>query len=106
MISYDDFAKLDIRVAKVMTAERVEGSEKLIKLQLEIGEEKRQIVAGIGKAYDPESLIGKSIVILANLEPRTLLGVESNGMLLAAGEVDDISVLTVEKEIASGTKVK
>ena len=84
MITYDDFAKLELKVALIKEAERVEGSEKLIKLQLEVGTENRQIVAGVGKAYEPDQLVGKQIVIIANLEPRSLMGVESNGMLLAA----------------------
>ena len=110
MITYEDFAKLDLRIAKVLSCERVEGSEKLLKLQVDLNEPDlpagRQVIAGIGKVYDPESLVGKSIVIVANLEPRTMMGVESQGMLLAAGDVDNLSILTVEKEIASGTKVK
>ncbi len=106
MITYEDFAKLDLRIAKVLEVERVEGSEKLLKIQVEVGDEKRQIIAGIGKAYDPEALIGKSIVIIANLEPRMLMGIESNGMLLAAGDVDNLSILTIEKDIPSGTKIK
>ena len=75
-------------------------------MRLQLGEEIRQIVSGIGKAYAPETLIGKSIVIVANLEPRSLMGLESNGMLLAAGTVDDLALLIPEHEIASGTKVK
>ena len=85
-ITYDDFSKLELRVATVTVAERVEGSEKLLKLQLDLGEfGSRQIVAGIGKVYQPEQLVSTQIIIVANLEPRALMGIESSGMLLAAG---------------------
>ena len=106
MITYDDFSKLDLRVAKVIAAERVEGSEKLIKLQLQVGPENRQIVAGIGKSYEPENLIGKQIVIVANLEPRSLMGLESNGMLLAADSEIGPVLLIPEKEVIPGDKIK
>lgn len=105
-ITYDDFAKVELKVAKIKEAERVEKSEKLIKLQLEVGDEKRQIVAGIGKAYAPEELIDKEIVIVANLAPKALMGVESHGMLLAAGGGENPVLLTPEKDIESGAKVK
>ncbi|OGM94652.1 methionine--tRNA ligase subunit beta [Candidatus Wolfebacteria bacterium RIFOXYD12_FULL_48_21] len=105
-MTYDDFAKVELKVAKIKEAVRVEKSEKLIKLQLEVGEEERQIVAGIGKAYTPEDLIGKEIIIVANLAPKALMGVESHGMLLAAGGGENPVLLTPEKEIASGAKVK
>ena len=107
MINYDDFKKVDLRIAKVIEAEKVEDSNKLIKLQVDLGEdEKRQIVAGIGKAYDAESLIGKEIIIVANLEPRTLLGLESNGMILAVRDEDGLPVLVLpEKEVEPGSEV-
>lgn len=105
-ITYDDFAKVELRVAKVIEAVRVEKSEKLIKLQLEVGDERRQVVAGIGKAYTPEDLIDKNIIIVANLAPKALMGVESHGMLLAAGGAEHPVLLTPEKEIESGAKVK
>ncbi len=106
MISYDDFAKLDLRVAKITEAEAVPNSEKLIKLQLSLGEENRQIVAGIGKTYAPEDLVGKEIVIVANLEPRKLMGEESNGMLLAASDEDGPVLLIPELEVAPGSGIK
>ncbi len=91
MVSFDDFKKVDLRVARVLAAERVEGSEKLLKLTLDAGDKDaadlpavRQIIAGVGKQYEPEALVGCEIVIVANLEPRKLMGLESNGMLLAA----------------------
>jgi len=106
MITYDDFAKLELKVALIKEAERVEGSEKLIKLQLEVGTENRQIVAGVGKAYEPDQLVGKQIVIIANLEPRSLMGVESNGMLLAADSENGPVLLIPEKEVVPGAKIK
>ncbi len=106
MATYDDFTKLELRVATVEAAERVEGSEKLLKLQLDVGEfGKRQIVAGIGKVYAPEQLVGTQIVIVFNLEPRTLMGVESQGMLLAAGGQDGASLLRPERPVPAGSKI-
>ena len=106
MITYDDFAKLDLRVATIKEATRVEGSEKLIKLQLDDGGEGRQILAGIGKNHEPEQLVGCQIVIIANLEPRTLMGEESQGMLLAADSETGPILLMPEKETAHGAKIK
>lgn len=106
LITYEDFKKLDLRVAKILEAERVENSEKLIKLQIDLGEEKRQIVAGIGKFYNPEDLINKQIVVVCNLEPKALVGLESNGMLLAASNEDQISLLIPDTEISPGSIVR
>lgn len=88
LISYDDFAKLDIVTSKVLTAEEVEGADKLLKLTVDAGEEygERTIVSGIKPWFSPEELVGKTVIYLANLEPRKLMGVESAGMLLAAGD--------------------
>ncbi|MCX6702784.1 MAG: methionine--tRNA ligase [Candidatus Wolfebacteria bacterium] len=113
MINYKEFSKIELKAAKVISAERVEGSEKLIKLQLEVGDKdeagepvNRQIVAGIGKAYAPEDLIGKEVVIVANLEPRQLMGIESNGMLLAAtNEAGEPIILMPEKPVQPGAKI-
>jgi methionine--tRNA ligase beta chain len=96
---------MDLRVGEVVAAERVEGSDKLLKLKVNIGEE-RQIVSGIAKVYTPESLIGKKVVLIANLEPRTLMGHESHGMLLAAHAADESPVLLLpEGEVAPGAKI-
>jgi len=105
-ISYEDFKRLDLRVAKILEAERVENSEKLIKLQIDLGEEKRQIIAGIGHFYNPEDLINKQIVLVCNLEPKALMGLESQGMLLAASNKDQISLLIPDQEIPAGSVVK
>jgi len=105
--TYDDFTTLELRTATVTAAERVEGSEKLIRLQLDLGElGPRQIVAGIGKAYEPDALVGTQIIVVANLEPRTLMGHESNGMLLAARDADGLPVLLrPEKPVPAGSKI-
>ncbi len=107
MVSYDDFKELDLRVVRVHEASRVEGSEKLLKLLVESGSgEIRQIIAGIGKAYEPEALMGRSIVIVANLDPRTLMGLESQGMVLAAHGEDGAPVLlSPEREVPSGSEI-
>lgn len=106
MIQYDDFAKVELRVADVLAAERVAGSEKLIKFQLDLGEfGPRQIVAGIGKVYAPEDLVNTQIVIVFNLEPRALMGIESQGMLLAAGGQDGASLLRPERPVPAGAKI-
>lgn len=105
LIGIEDFLKVDLRVAKVLHAERVEKSEKLIKLKVEADRE-RQVVAGIGKVYSPEKLIGKEIVIVLNLKPAKLMGNLSEGMLLAAGDEENLSILVLEKPIKPGTRVK
>ncbi|TSC75030.1 MAG: protein containing C-terminal region/beta chain of methionyl-tRNA synthetase [Parcubacteria group bacterium Gr01-1014_44] len=107
MITYEDFKKLELRVAKIIEAERVEGSEKLLKLKLDLGEpEPRQVIAGIGKNYEPEKLIGQEIIIVANLEPKQLIGLESNGMLLAADSINGPVILIPEKEVEPGAIIK
>jgi len=106
LITNEDFKKLDLRVAKIIEAERVENSEKLIKLQIDLGDEKRQIVAGIGKFYEPEDLINKQIIVVCNIELKALMGLESNGMLLAASNEDQISLLIPDQEISPGSIVK
>ena len=106
MINYDTFKQIELKTAKIAKAESVEGSEKLLRLEVEVGEEKRQIVAGIGKKYQIDDLIGKTIIIVANLEPRTLMGLESQGMLLAASnETGELSIITTLNDIVSGSEV-
>ncbi|MBU0997984.1 methionine--tRNA ligase subunit beta [Patescibacteria group bacterium] len=106
-ISFEDFQKLDIRIAKVLEAEAVEGVDKLIKLTLEVGElGERTIVSGIRDWYTPEELVGKKIVYLSNIEEKEIKGVKSQGMLLAPEDENGNCVLLIpEKEIDSGTKV-
>jgi methionyl-tRNA synthetase len=105
-ITIDDFMKIQLKTAVVLSAERVPNSEKLIKLQVDLGTEKRQIVAGIGKKYEPDALLGKRIVIVANLQPRKLMGIESQGMVLAAGDANVEGLMTVLEHVAPGVKVK
>lgn len=106
-ISYDDFKKLDLRVALIEKAERVEGTAKLVKLSLKVGAEARQIVAGIADQYAPESLQGRKIVVVYNLQPRTVRGIESQGMLLAAVEQGGkLALVAPDREIADGTQVQ
>jgi len=105
MINFDEFKKVDLRVAKIISAEVVEGSEKLLKLQVDLGEEKRQIIAGIAKQYKPEELIGREIAVVANLEPRVLFGLESQGMLLAAAGESCPVLLRPDQEVPAGARV-
>jgi methionyl-tRNA synthetase len=106
LISYEDFQKLDIRVALVEEVEKVPKADKLYKLTVSLGEEKRTLVAGLAEFYKASELAGKKIVILANLEPRKLRGITSHGMLLAAEEGDTVSVLIPDKDIGSGAGIK
>ncbi len=109
-MTLDEFQKADLRVATISAVERVEGSEKLLKLQLDTGEldegDSRQILSGIAKYYAPEALVGKQVVIIANLEPRMMMGMESKGMLLAAHGADgEPVILMVEKGVPPGSKI-
>ena len=112
IVTFDEFKKLDLRVARVTLAERVEGSDKLLRLEVELepalGSEttpKRQIVAGIGRVYDPNLLIGREIIIVANLEPRKLMGLESQGMLLAASDEGGPALLTPDRTVVPGSRI-
>ena len=106
-LSIDDFMKVELRVAKVLEAEAVPKSKKLIKLRIDVGTEQRTIVAGIAEAYQPEQLVGRSIVIVANLKPAKLMGIESNGMVLAASvEGGAPSLLAVDPSMPPGTRVR
>ena len=106
MISFGDFSKIELKVGTVLEASDVEGSEKLIKLMVDLGEEKpRQILAGIKKWYKPASLIGKQFIFVANLEPRMMMGFESNGMLLAADGKKPVP-LKPSSKVAPGSKIR
>lgn len=106
-IGIQDFQKVELKVAKILAAERIPKSSKLLKLRVDIGSEQRQIVAGIGKKYGPEDVVGKTIVVVANLKPAKLMGVESQGMVLAAGDQDVQGLVTFEDaDLQPGTKVK
>ncbi|RUM30360.1 MAG: methionine--tRNA ligase subunit beta [Aquifex sp.] len=105
VIGIEDFLKVDLRIAKVISAEKVEGSDKLLKLTVSLGNEERTIVAGIAKYYSPEELVGKKIVIVANLKPRKIFGIESQGMLLAASDGEKLSVIVPDRDIPEGAKL-
>ena len=105
-ISIRKFFETELRVARVISAERVPNADRLLKLQVDLGTEERQLVAGIAAAYDPQSLVGKRIIVVANLEPARIRGVESQGMLLAA-DLDGRPILaTFDEDVAPGTPVR
>ncbi len=104
MVLFETFKELDIRIGRVIGAERVYDSDKLIKLSVDLGTETKTIVAGIGKAYAPENLINQEIAVIANLEPRVLMGIESQGMLLAANDNGPV-LLRPEREVPPGSKI-
>ena len=106
-ITIDDFMKVELRVAKVLTAEKVPNSRKLVKLSIDVGNEQRTLVAGIAEAYEPEQLVGRTIVMVFNLKPAKLMGIESNGMVLAASpEGGKPTLVGFDQEIPPGTKVR
>jgi methionyl-tRNA synthetase len=106
-ISIDDFMKVELRTAKVLAAERVPKSKRLLKLQVDVGTEHRTLVAGIADAYEPEALVGRTVVIVFNLKPATLMGIESNGMVLAASpDGGKPTVVGFDVELPPGTRVR
>jgi methionyl-tRNA synthetase len=105
LITFDEFFNTQLKTAKVLEAEKIEGADKLLKLQVEIGEEKRQLVAGVAEYYTPEEMVGKTIVVVANLKPAKIRGVESQGMLLAAKTGKELKLVTVDGDITSGSSV-
>ena len=107
IITYDDFMKVDLRVAKIIKAERIEGTKNLLKLIVELGEnEKRQIIAGIARWYSPEEIVGKLIIIVKNLQPKKIRGHLSEGMLLAADTPEKPILLTVMEPAPPGCRVR
>ena len=105
-IPFEEFQKVELRVAKVLSAEKVEKSNKLLRLQIDLGTETRQLVAGIAQQYTPESVVGRHIIVVANLEPRVVFGVESQGMLLAASSPEGPVLLRPEREVPPGTGIR
>lgn len=106
VITFDEFQNVELKTAKVLEAEKVDSADKLLKLQVEVGDEKRQLVAGIAKFYKPEELVGKMIVVVTNLKPATIFGLESYGMLLAAKKGKDLTLITIDGEkVKSGMKI-
>ena len=104
-ISFKEFQDIELRAARVLSAERVEGTDKLMKMQIDLGSEQRQIVAGIAQDYTPEEMVGKDIMVVANLQPAKIRGVESNGMLLAANLDGKPILATFDKEVPPGTPI-
>ena len=105
-ISYDDFSKLDLRVAKIISTEKIPEKSRIIKGTISLGNEERDVIIGGAQFYDPEDLIGKTVIVVANLEPKKMAGVESNAMLLAADVDDKPYWLTVEEDIPLGSPIK
>ncbi len=105
MINFNDFKKLDLRIGRIIEAESVEKSDKLLKLKIDIGDEEKQILSGIAEFYNPEELVNKQVVVVANLEPRSMMGLESQGMVLAAGDEDKPVLLIPEEEVDLGSKI-
>jgi len=107
MITIDEFKNVELRVATILAAEAHPKADRLLVLRIDLGDEQRQLVAGIRAHYDPEALVGRQIVVVANLQPATLRGVESQGMLLAASDAEGrLAFLTPEKTVAAGSPVK
>jgi methionyl-tRNA synthetase len=105
-VSIEEFAKLDLRTGKVIEAEKIEKSDKLLKLKVDLGGEQRQVVAGIAESYSPESVLGKQVVIVANLKPAKLMGELSEGMILAANCKSGLFLATFDHEVEPGNPVK
>jgi len=106
LIEIADFSKVQLRTARIIHAEPVPGADKLLKLQIMLGEERRQLVAGIAQHYTPDEIIGKTVIVVANLKPAKIRGVESQGMILAASKGEKLTLVTVDEEISSGASVK
>jgi len=104
-VSYEDFKKLDLRVAKIVSVEKIPGKTKIVKGVIDLGSEKRDVIIGGAEFYQPEELIGRTVIVVANLEPKKLAGVESNAMLLAADVNNKPYWLTVTEEVEPGTRI-
>ena len=105
LVGIEDFQKLDLRVAKVLEAEAVPGATRILKLKIEVGDKQKQIVAGIAEHYKPEELVGKKVVVVNNMKPTTIRGVQSEGMILVAKDGKGMVLLGTEKEIETGAKI-
>ncbi len=105
-VTYEDFAKLDLRVAKIIAAEPIPGKSRIIKGTIDLGSEKRDVIIGGAQYYSPEDIIGKTVIVIANLEPKKMAGIESNAMLLAADVDDKPFWLTVVEEVPLGSPIK
>lgn len=105
-ITYDDFKKVELKIGKILEAEEVPGADKLLKLKVDLGTEQRQLVAGIRKQYQAPDLIGKCVAVVANLAPRTIMGVESQGMILAASDESGPVILRPDRDVLPGAIIK
>jgi methionyl-tRNA synthetase len=105
LVDISEFGRIELRVAQVLEAERVQGADRLLRLQIDLGEEKRQIVAGIAEFYPPEEIVGKKVIVVTNLKPTTIRGIESRGMLLAAKKGSNLAVVTPDRDLPPGAKV-
>ena len=105
-INYDDFGKLDLRVAKILTVEKIPGKSRIVKGEIDLGEEKRNVIIGGAEFYETDDLVGKIVIVVTNLMPKKIAGIESNAMLLAADMNGKPFWLTVDDEVALGTKIK
>lgn len=108
MITLDDFRKIDLRVAQIISAEKIEKTEKLLKVTVELESEARTLVAGLGAHYTPEELVGLKVIVVANLQPAVIRGIESNGMMLGVGcnNRESIALLTTNKDASNGARVE
>jgi len=105
-VSYDHFARLDLRVAKIIQVEKIPGKSKIVKGVIDLGEEKRDVIIGGAEYYEPEELVNRKVIVIANLEPRKIAGIESSAMLLAADLSEKPFWLTVNEEVPIGTRIK
>lgn len=105
LITIDEFKKIDLRIGEVTSCEKIEGADRLLKLTVDLGNETRQLVAGIAAHYSPDELVGKQIVVVANLKPAVIRGIESQGMLLAVNDGQTLGVLTPERRVQNGSRV-
>ena len=106
MIDFDDFKKVELKIGRIVSAEELEGSEKLLRLKVDLGEDTRQIIAGIKTTYAPGELIGREIAVVVNLKPKTILGLESQGMLLAASSAEGPVLLGPDRPVDPGAEVR
>lgn len=106
IVPFEEFKKLDLRIALIVSAEKIEGSDKLLRLGIDLGDQQRQLVAGIGTVYAVEELVGRRIVVVVNLEPKTLMNEVSQGMLLAADTEQGPVLLMPERDIPAGSKIR
>lgn len=107
MVTIDDFVKLEFKVGTILSAEEIEGSEKLLKLSVDLGEESpRQVLSGIKAYYKPEEIKGKQFVFITNLEPRKMMGLESQAMIMAADASEDVVLLVPERQVPAGSKIR